>query len=97
MRVVIHAPTKGALSRARSNARNLKAAESDCTVEIVVNAEAVSAALNDPDTETDDVLRLCGNTLKRTGREARADLEVVDAAIAHLVRRVNEGWIYIRA
>ena len=97
MMVILHAPTEDALARARSNAKNLKAAEPDATVEIVANAGGVRAAIATPDPDTDDALRLCGNTLRTASIEPPATLVVVDAAVAHIARRQAAGWIYIRA
>ena len=95
LRVLLHAPTPGALDRARSNARNLLAAEPDATVEIVANADAVAHALANPD-GTDEHLRVCERTLARTGASA-GGRRTVPAAVVHLARRQGEGWSYIRA
>ena len=97
MKVILHAPTEDALARARSNAKNLRAAEPDATIEIVANAGAVRAAVATPDPDTDDALRLCGNTLRRSDIEPPEDAVVVDAAVAHIARRQAAGWLYIRA
>ena len=95
--LVIHAPEPEALVRARNNARNLLKAAPDARYEIVVNAGAVTFALDRPDPETDALLRICGNTLDQTGRSAPAKLKVVGAAVLHLVERQRDGWQYIRA
>lgn len=95
--VVIHAPEPEALMRARSNARNLLKAAPDARCEIVVNAGAVAAALDQPDPETDALLRICDNTLAHIGRNAPANLTVVEAAVVHLAKRQHDGWQYIRA
>ena len=96
MKVVIHAADAPSLARARSNARNLRIEATDAEIEVVVNADAVPAALEAPD-ETDSYLVLCSNTLRRLGLEPREGLVRVPAAISHLVRRQEEGWAYIRA
>lgn len=95
LRVLLHAPTPDALDRARSNARNLLAAEPDATVEIVANAGAVAKALEGAD-ETDAHLLVCERTLSRTGASA-GGRRTVPAAVVHLARRQAEGWAYIRA
>lgn len=96
LRLVIHAPTPAALERARNNARNLLAARPDAQVRIVVNAGAVAAALDGPDAETDRLLRVCGNTLARTGRGA-GGLTVVQAGVLDIAEAQAEGWGYMRA
>ncbi|KAA2316305.1 hypothetical protein DL237_08700 [Pseudooceanicola sediminis] len=95
--LLIHAPEPDALARARNNARNLLKAAPDARCEIVVNAAAVAAALEHPDPETDALLRICGNTLARTGRSAPEGLTVVTAAVLHLAERQRDGWQYMRA
>jgi NitT/TauT family transport system ATP-binding protein len=97
MRVIIHAPTPDALERAKSNARNLLSAQPDCTCEIVVNASAVAVALAQQVEETDPLLRICGNTLKRKSLSAPGRFRVVDAAIVYLAERQADGWVYVRA
>lgn len=97
LRVLLHAPTADALARARSNARNLFAAAPDATCEIVVNAAAVASALEAPDAETDPMLRVCENTLRRTGQSAPDHIIRVTAAVLHIAQRQAEGWQYIRA
>lgn len=96
LRVLLHAPDAESLARARSNAQNLRAAEPEAEIEIVVNAGAVAAALEAPHA-TDSYLRLCENTLARQQRIAPDHLVRVPAAVAHLARRQREGWVYIRA
>ena len=97
-RILLHAPTAGALKRARSNAGNLLAAEPPPVVRIVVNAEAVAAALDDPNAGTDAISVVCRNTLNRLGGTAEAPFTVLEegAALA-LARLQREGWSYIRA
>ncbi len=97
VRLIIHAPTAAALTRARSNVRNLLAAEPDAACELVVNADAVAAALAAPDMATDTRLILCGNTLARQELAPPAGRTVVPAAVAHIARRQAEGWAYLRA
>lgn len=97
LQLVIHAADEASLARARSNARNLLAAAPDARCEIVVNAEAVPAAIDLPDPSTDGLLRLCGNTLRNKGLTAPTDLATVPAAVLYLVERQAAGWHYIRA
>ncbi|AWU97623.1 hypothetical protein DM194_25325 (plasmid) [Azospirillum ramasamyi] len=96
LRLVIHAPTPAALERARNNARNLLKARPDAEIRIVVNAGAVAAALDGPDAETDRLLRVCGNTLAKTGRTAEG-LTVVPAGVLDIAEAQAEGWGYMRA
>jgi uncharacterized protein len=97
MRVVLHAPTAGALTRARRNLRNLRAATPDAEVRIVANADAVAAALANPDAVTDRYLSLCENTLQARHLTPPSGIETVAAAVLELVRLQEEGWCYIRA
>ena len=97
MKLVIHAPTPEAVARARSNAKNFKAARPEAEVRIVVNAGGVGFALDNPDPATDGWLLVCGNTLTRQGRTAPDRLTVVEAAIVTLAERQADGWAYVRA
>ena len=97
MRVVLHAPTARALARARSNLRNLLAAQPATEVLIVANAEAVPTAIDAPDPDTDRFLRLCENTLAARGLVAPAGIATVRAAVQELARLQIDGWVYIRA
>lgn len=94
--VIIHAVDAESLRRARNNAANLLHAEPQATVEIVVNAQAVAAALDAPHAQ-DSLLRVCGNTLTKLNRQAPAGIRVVAAAVVHIARRQQAGWAYIRA
>ena len=62
-RILIHAPTKRALARARRNARNVLAMRPDAKVEIVVNAGGAAAAIAEPDADSDAMTRVCENSL----------------------------------
>ena len=97
MKVVLHAPTCGALLRARSNLRNLKAADPAAEVRIIANAGGVEAAIAEPDGGTDQHLYLCENSLRARGLSAPIDIATVGAAVLELARLQDEGWCYIRA
>ncbi|TMV79225.1 hypothetical protein FGG78_26050 [Thioclava sp. BHET1] len=97
LNLVIHAPSEAALKRARANAKNLLAAAPDAHCEIVVNADAVAAALATPDPATDPLLRICANTLRNKGITAPEGVQTVTAAVLHLAERQRDGWQYIRA
>lgn len=98
LRIVLHAPTAGALVRARSNATNLQRGAPHALVRIVVNAEAVAAALDQPHAEADGLTQVCGNTLQRLGRQAPAPLTVLaQGAVLALAEMQRDGWSYIRA
>jgi len=97
MRLVLHAPTAGALTRARSNLRNLLAAEPTAEVRIVANADAVPTAIDVPDPDTDGFLRLCENTLTARGLVAPPGIATVPAAVLEIVRLQADGWGYLRA
>lgn len=96
--VLIHAPTPTALERARNNAANLLKAAPDTNIRIIVNAQAVTAALDAAPGPQDALLWLCPNTLANLGREARDPLHVLhNAAILELATLQAAGWLYIRA
>ena len=97
LKLVVHAPTVPALTRARRNVRNLLAADPEVQVELVVNGEAARAALAEPDPDTDPLLRLCENSLRNAGIEDTAGNATVRAAIHHIALRQAEGWGYFRA
>lgn len=98
LRIVLHAPTAGALARARSNATNLQRGQPQVSVRIVVNAEAVAAALDQPHAEADALTQVCGNTLQRLGRQAPAPLLVLaQGAVLALAEMQRDGWSYVRS
>lgn len=98
LKIVLHAPTAGALARARSNASNLMKSSTPPQVRILLNADAVAAALDHPDESSDALTMLCPNTLQRIGRQARAPLTVLpEGSVLALARMQGEGWRYIRA
>lgn len=97
MRVVLHAPTADALTRARSNVRNLRARRPEAEILIVVNADGVPAALERRDADSDPHLRICENTLRARNLDAPDDLTTVPAAIETLAQLQMDGWIYVRS
>lgn len=98
LNVVLHAPTASALQRARNNARNLQKEMPNAEIRIVVNAEAVAAALDTADDGVDGMTWVCPNTLARLGRALREPLKLLPgAAVLELVRIQQAGWVYIRA
>ena len=98
LKILLHAPTPGALARARSNANNLRKQSPATEVRILLNAEAVAAALDNPDEAADGLTLLCPNTLQRIGRQARHPLTVLqEGSVLALARMQGEGWRYIRA
>lgn len=98
LKVLLHAPTSSALQRARNNAMNLRRDAPEADIRIVVNAEAVAAALDQAHPEADAFTWVCPNTLARLNKESRAPLRVLDrAAVLELVRLQQDGWIYIRS
>lgn len=97
LRIVLHAPTVGALARARRNATNLAHEAPYATVRILVNGEAVASTLDNPDEALDRVTLVCPNTLKRIGRSAAHPLTVLqEPGVLALARMQAEGWRYIR-
>lgn len=97
LRVLIHAPTAGAVARARNNAANLLKAAPDCAVLILVNADGVATALDTPRPDTDCVTLLCENTLQRIQRVAPEPFRTVSTSILAIAEMQREGWCYVRA
>lgn len=98
LKILLHAPTPGALARARSNAANLRKLQPAPEVRILLNAEAVAAALDAPDPAADAQTLVCPNTLQKIQRTAPAPLTVLpEASMLALARLQREGWSYIRA
>lgn len=93
--LLLHAACADSLQRARNNATHFLYAEPDAHVVIVANAGAVEMALSQPH-PTDPLLKLCSNTLKNIKKQATTQ-EVVPAAIAYIVQKQKEGWLYVRA
>lgn len=96
LRLIIHAPSANSLARGRRNLANLLKLAPDAQVELVINAGAVAAALEQPDA-LDVHLRICQNTLNATQLSAPAGVAVVPAAVLHIAQRQAEGWSYLRA
>ncbi len=98
IRIVLHAPTASAVTRARNNAANVLKQGVPVEVRIVVNAEAVAAVLDAPDIVGDALTLVCPNTLSRIGRSAPEPLTVLDeAAVLAIARMQADGWSYIRS
>jgi NitT/TauT family transport system ATP-binding protein len=97
LKILIHAPTAGALSRARQNLRNFLADAPDSKVELVANGEAVRTAISAPDPDTDQFLILCENSLRAAQLSASEGISTTAAAIVYIARRQSEGWGYFRA
>src|SRR5690625_952335 len=94
IQVILHATTAEALQRARNNAVNLAKQWPNSEVEIVANAGAVSAALEQPHA-TDACLRLCQNTLQRMELQCPEHIQTVPAAVVWIVERQKQGWHYL--
>lgn len=98
LKILLHAPTAGALARARSNAANLRKQSPAPEVRVVLNADAVAVALDNPDPAVDPQTFVCPNTLAKIGRTAPAPLTVLqEGSVLALARMQSEGWRYIRA
>jgi len=97
LRVILHAPTAGALERARPNARNLQKEHPDAQIEIVANAGAAPGAVILSDPDTDPLVIVCTNSLHKQGLQAAPGQRQVASAIAHIAQRQLEGWQYVRA
>lgn len=97
LRVLIHAPTANAVARAQNNALNLLKEVPQAEVRIIVNAEGIAAALDNPHTGTDHLTQVCANTLNRVQRAVAAPLQTVPAPISAIALMQRDGWCYIRA
>ncbi|MGE5622952.1 MAG: hypothetical protein ACM3WS_07355 [Bacillota bacterium] len=95
LRILIHAPTAGAVVRARNNAANLRKELPDAEVRIVVNADGVREVLDVPRPDTDRFTLVCGNTLNKIQRIASSPLQVVPGAALAIALMQREGWRYI--
>ncbi len=96
-KLVLHAPTVGALKRARRNLANLLASEPEATVELVVNAEAAIEAIANPDPTVLPYVVVCENSLRAANIGLPAGFRSTPAAISHISQRQAEGWSYFRA
>ncbi|WP_454689010.1 DsrE family protein [Achromobacter aloeverae] len=97
-KVILHAPTPSALERARRNAANIRNQSPEVDVRIVVNGEAVAAALDVVSEDMDALTWVCPNTLKRISRENRAPLQLMAGpAVLEIAYLQQAGWVYIRA
>ncbi|MEX0420905.1 DsrE family protein [Spiribacter pallidus] len=97
LRVVFHAPTPEALDRARRNLLNFRVADPEAELVIIANAGAVSAALANPDPDTDAALLVCRRTLANAGITNQRQLAETDSAVVEIARRQAKGWQYIRS
>lgn len=97
LKLLIHAPTATALVRARRNLLNFLAQAPGASVELVINGEAVRAALASPDAATDACLVLCRNSLAAAQLSAPDGMCTVSAAVLHIAQRQADGWAYFRA
>ena len=98
LRILLHAPTAAAVTRARNNLANLMKSAEAVEARIVLNADAVRAALDEPNEAADPLTLVCPNTLQRIGRCAPASMTVLDeAAILAIARMQAAGWLYVRA
>ncbi|WP_027016456.1 DsrE family protein [Comamonas composti] len=104
LRIVLHAPTPGALARARSNLGNLRQDLPDAQLLVIVNGPGVEALLDaqpgtpqDFDAPTLAYTGICPNTLKKLGRSAEPGMQVLpQGGIESLARLQAQGWSYIR-
>lgn len=95
LRILLHAPTPASL--ARNNAANLAKGTPHVSMRIVINADAVLAALDAPDV-ADTLMLVCPNTLAEVSRDTHAPLTILtEGAVPALARMQLEGWSYVRA
>jgi uncharacterized protein len=97
VRLLIHAPTEAALNRAHRNLANLLVTDPQAEVELVVNGDAVRAALEKPVPASMPYLVLCENSLTRAGLGKPEGTRTTPAAIVHVAQRQTQGWSYFRS
>jgi intracellular sulfur oxidation DsrE/DsrF family protein len=97
LKLLLHAPTAGALARARRNAANALRERPDVELRIIVNADAVTAALAEPDPTVDRHLVFCQNSLARAGAQPPRGAMTAPTAVFAIAEWQQQGWIYIRA
>nr|MBF0686024.1 hypothetical protein [Pseudomonas sp.] len=77
---------------------DLKREDPEADVRIIVNAQAVAAALDMAHPDLDALTWVCPNTLAKTNRENRPPLRLLDgAAVLEIARLQRGGWAYIRS
>ena len=96
MNILLHAPTENSYRRAKNNRLNILKDNPDTTVEVVVNAQAVHAAVEDKHMDN-DIVSLCANSLRKAKLAAPVRARVIPNAMLHIARRQADGWVYIRA
>lgn len=97
MKLLLHAATAGSLARARRNAANALKTRPETEVRIIVNAEAVIAAIEQPHPDIDRYLVFCETTLARIGRNPLVGSMTVPTAVLAIAEWQQQGWIYVRA
>lgn len=98
LEIVLQAPTAGAPARARSHLANVNQASPAPDIRIVVNAEQVAAALDNPHAIADRFALVCANTLPKLGLQAPTPSTLLDqSAVLALAQMRAGGWRYIRA
>ena len=97
LRILVHAPTAAALTRAHNNANNIAANDPAPAVRILVDGDAVAAVLDAPDAVLDTRTLVCPNTLGRMNRNAPSPLVVLpQGAALSLALMQQEGWGFVR-
>jgi intracellular sulfur oxidation DsrE/DsrF family protein len=106
LRIVLHAPTPGALGRARSNLANLRRDRPDAQVLLVVNGPAVAALLDaEPgapahfDAQALAHVLVCPHSLAKLdrGADAAGGLRVLpQGGVESLALMQHSGWCYVR-
>ena len=97
MRVILHAPTAAALTRARSGVRQILRQQPDAEVRIIANAQGVAAALALREPGTDPLLVLCESTLTAKRLRRPQHLATTPSAVVTIAELQAQGWRYIRA
>ena len=97
MKVLFHAATPEALTRARANAVSLRQSNGEAAVVIIANGSAVAAALADPDPKTDSWLVLCAASMMEQGLATPTTIETTPDGIFLIAKMQRKGWAYLHA
>lgn len=98
VKVVLHAPDAEGYQRACNNAKNILKIDSDAEIKIILNAKAVTAALDAPASEFDHIIWLCPVTLQHLERQPKAPMQALSQSAAYEMAILQSaGWAYIRS
>ena len=95
MKILIHAPSRRSLARARVEAARLLALPIEGMVRVVATLEGAEAAAAERDAATDPLLILCGDSLGAAGVPHPPGVEVVPNGTELVAKLQRKGWAYV--